>query len=59
MANPKPSTKLKQAMEHLDKALDTLLIVSDSDDIEFYTIDGIMEEIGNIKEDITALIAEL
>ena len=51
-----PTTKIKLAIDHLNKALDALEIASDSDDVEFYSIEDIMDSIDSLKEDIQELL---
>jgi hypothetical protein len=56
MAKINPTTKIKLAVDHLNKALDALGIAADSDDVEFFSIEDIMDNIETLKEDIQSLI---
>jgi len=56
MAKINPNSKIKLAIDHLNKAIDALSIASDSDDMEFYAIEDIMDSIDSLKEDISSLI---
>lgn len=51
-----PTAKIKLAIDYLNKALDALEIASDSDDVEFYSIEDIMDSIDSLKEDIQELL---
>jgi hypothetical protein len=51
--------KIKLSVDYLDKTLDILQVVCDSDDIDFSAIDDIMNDIGDLKEDVIALLDEL